>query len=111
MTLDGKKRGLQQNVNFKDVELKQVIMEKESRKPMTLHEFIDLTNVVIEKHSYTKGRKIKYITPNVDTRTGDIFSVQFRGYLYPEKIFSLVNENSNRDLKKWIYSWLDGDID
>lgn len=81
-------------------------MENETRKTMSLQDFVELTKYVQENHSSIDGKRIKYITPHYDTRAEDIFSVQFRGFLYPEKTFSLVNENKDRDLKEWIYSWL-----
>lgn len=76
------------------------------RKPMKLDEFIVLLRYIDKYHSFRSGgKKIKYVEPVFDTRTRDIFCVQFRGF--HDKTFAITNENADRDLKEWIYSWLD----
>ena len=72
---------------------------------MKLEEFTELVDYVHGKHRFGRGgRGIKYIEPVYDTRYGDIFCIIFRGW--DDKIFSLTNENKNRDLKEWVYEWL-----
>ena len=38
-------------------------------------------------------------------RFGDIYAIEFRGF--NDKIFSITNENRDKDLYKWIMEWLD----
>lgn len=69
-------------------------------------DFRKLLTYISNNHSFLKGgKKIKYVEPVIDMRTGDIFCVEFRGF--NDKTFSITNENSDKDLEKWIYDWLD----
>ncbi|XZI53252.1 hypothetical protein ACSXD3_17855 (plasmid) [Clostridium perfringens] len=45
---------------------------------------------------------IKYVRCTFDMRTHEIFSVSL-----DNRAFVKVNENRHRDLKKWIYEYLD----
>lgn len=73
---------------------------------MTFLEFRELLNYIHDNHRFSRGGKgIKYVEPTIDTRTGDVFCVSFRGW--NDKTFSKTNENSDRDLKEWIYKWLE----
>ena len=78
-----------------------------ARKAMKMVDFRKLLTYISANHSFSKGgKKIKYVEPVIDMRTGDIFCVKFRGF--NDKTFSITNENSDRDLEKWIYDWLNG---
>ena len=84
---------------FKDEELK---------GHMTLDEFNDLVTYIQKNHSFPEmeGKRIKYITPTFDTRTGRIFHINLR--LAGEgKDFSVTNENKHRKLNEWVVDWLD----
>lgn len=75
---------------------------------MSLEDFTELVDHINKNHSFSevKGKRIKYITPIYDTRIGKIFCVNLR--LTGEgKYFSLTNENKDKDLKQWIYDWLE----
>lgn len=77
---------------------------------MTFLEFRELLNYIQDNHRFSRGGKgIKYVEPTIDMRTGDVFCVSFRGW--NDKTFSKTNENSDRDLKEWIYEWLGEDSD
>ena len=77
---------------------------------MTIEEFSELTKFISENHGFRSrkpgGRMIKYVRCSFDTRTNDIFSV-----ILDDMIFSTTNENRKRDLKKWIYAWLNREDD
>lgn len=75
---------------------------------MTIEEGNELMKYIQEKHSFLsgKGKRIKYVEPIYDTRTGHIFCVKLR--LSGEgKVFSLTNENKDKILTDWIYDWLE----
>ena len=81
-------------------------MENEVRKLMKMKEFRELLTYISIRHGFrVGGKRIKYVEPVIDMRTGEIFCVKFRGF--HDKEFSVTNENSERDLEKWIYEWLD----
>ena len=78
-----------------------------ARKPLSFLAFRKLLTHISEHHRFSRGGwKIKYVTPHIDMRYGDIHCVQFRG-MFGEKDFSITNENKERDLEKWIYDWLE----
>lgn len=82
--------------------------EEELKGYMTLEEFNELIAYIQTNHSFPKmeGKKVKYITPIFDTRTGRIFSINLR--LAGEGIdFSVTNENKHRNLNEWVRDWLD----
>lgn len=65
----------------------------------TVQEKIELLH---EKLAKVKGKMIKYVRCTFDMRTHEIFAVSL-----DDKEFVKVNENRHRDLKKWIYGYLD----
>lgn len=82
-------------------------MENSKRRGMNINDFRELCIYIDENHSFRKmmGKRIKYVSPTVDMRTGEIFHVRLRR---AEGIdFSLTNENKNRDLFQWIVDWLE----
>lgn len=78
---------------------------------LTIKEFIQLLNYINENHSFRKmeGRRIKYIQPVYDTRKMTIHAVAFIDGVHDDIIFSITNENRNKNLKELIYNWLDED--
>jgi hypothetical protein len=79
---------------------------------MTIEEYAELLAYIYEKHDFvfSKGnsKHIKYVDCTFDTRTYGIFSVTLRGMFNgATKNFSITNENRNRNLKEWIYNWLE----
>lgn len=68
---------------------------------MTFLEFRELLTYIAKYHRFGKGGKsIKYVTPHIDMRSGDIHAIEFRGF--NDRVFSITNENRDRDLKQWI---------
>lgn len=68
---------------------------------MHVRKFIELLNHIKKEHSFgDKGKTVKYIDPHFDNRTGDCFSVTFRGYGW-DKTLHCVNEC--RDLEKSLF--------
>lgn len=83
-----------------------VEIPNESRRAMTRTEFEDLILYIHDNHRFGRnGMNIKYVTPTIDMRTGDIHSVTFY-YFTDEITLSITNENRNRDLTQWVYKWL-----
>lgn len=74
------------------------------RKPMSFAEFRELLNFIQQYHKFGKGKSIKYVTPHIDMRYGNIHAIEFRGF--HDKTFSITNENKDKDLLKWIMDWL-----
>ena len=79
-----------------------------ARKEMSIEDFRDLCRYVDACHSFRdlKGKKVKYISPTMDMRTGMIFHVNMR-LVGKGMDFALTNENKDKDLKEWIFNWLD----
>ena len=78
------------------------------RKEMSIEDLRSLLQYIEKNHSFrkSKGKRVKYVSPTCDMRTGSIFHVNIR--LTGEgKDFSLTNEDKDRDLLKWIVDWLD----
>lgn len=76
------------------------------RKPMNMEDFRFLLLYIQMNHKFARGGKhIKYVTPTFDMRTGDIHRIEFHGM--EDKVFSITNENADRDLEMWIADWLD----
>ncbi|EIF6155387.1 hypothetical protein LFJ62_003094 [Clostridium perfringens] len=71
---------------------------------LSLQDYAELLVYIDENHSFrkVKGKMIKYVRCTFDMRTHEIFSVSL-----DNKEFVKVNENRHRDLKKWIYGYLD----
>jgi hypothetical protein len=85
-------------------------------KLMTLKEFEELVNYINENHGFwvlTKesSKQIKYIEPFYDTRSQKIHFVRFTLQGGISKEFKILNENRDKNLKEWIYSWLRSEID
>lgn len=74
------------------------------RKPMTFNDLRDFLNYVEKNHKFGKGKSIKYVTPHIDMRYGNIHAIEFRGF--NDRVFSITNENKDRDLYVWIMEWL-----
>lgn len=76
---------------------------------MTIKQYIELLAYIDKNHSFRNlmGKHIKYIEHIWDFRTNKIFCVKLRPIYEDEIIFTTVNENKNRDLKQWIYDYLD----
>lgn len=55
---------------------------------------------------YRGGKRIKYVRSSFDTRTNYIYSIHLDG-----ECFTVVNENRKRNLKKWIYAYLNNESD
>lgn len=77
-------------------------------KCMSIIEYVELLKYIDENHSFgrLKGKKIKYIEHIFDFRTNEIFCIKLRPICSDEVIFSITNENRDKDLKEWIYQWL-----
>lgn len=77
---------------------------------MSLEDFNELVKYISENHGFRSckpNRKmIKYIQCSFDTRFGDVWSV-----VLDNVVFSVVNENRKRNLKKWIYAYLNDEND
>lgn len=70
---------------------------------LTIQEYYELIKYIHENHSFknVQGKCIKYISHVLDFRTLKIHSVTL-----DDKKFNKVNENGHRDMKKWIYDYL-----
>lgn len=77
-------------------------------KGLNIEGFRAILNYIEKHHSFRKamGKRIKYVSPTCDMRTGEIFHVNLR-LSGKGKNFSLTNENKNKDLFEWITDWLD----
>lgn len=79
----------------------------EKGKNMTLEEYQELVKYIYLNFGWRKSmgknfsKRIKYIRCTFDTRTGEIFHVSL-----DHKDFTIVNENRHRNLKEWIYEYL-----
>jgi len=80
-------------------------MRKSKRKSMSMSEFHELVGHVQNKHEFAMrgGKSIKYVRCSYDTRLRDVWSVSL-----DDKHFSLTNENKDKDLKSWVYDYLEG---
>lgn len=80
----------------------------EKGREMSFKEYTELLQYIVENHGWRKGfnkngsKHIKYVRHSFDTRTNKIFSIQLD---YED--FSIVNENRHRNLKDWIYGYLE----
>lgn len=84
-------------------EVKVNIVEVEKGKNMSIAEYLELVKYIHEHHSFAKakGKRIKYISNTLDFRTGNIYRIVLN-----DKEFAKVNQNRHRDLKEWIYGYL-----
>jgi hypothetical protein len=86
------------------------------RKTMTLGEFASLVQYIYKFHSpmspNTKmaWKRVKYVDPHMDMRTGEVFSVTFRGFGYEDVNFHCCNEfrDHPKTLECRIMDWLLG---
>lgn len=78
-----------------------------TRRDMAYAELTQLLQMVDEHHSFRngKGRMIKYVVPTIDMRTLSIHAIEFHG-MFVTKVFSITNENKDKDLMNWIGDWL-----
>lgn len=76
---------------------------------MDIEDLREICNYIESSHSFRKvqGKMVKYISPTINMRTGEIFHVKLRRS-GEGKDFSITNENKNRNLKLRIIDWLDG---
>lgn len=77
---------------------------KTLRKPMTTSDLRQLLIFIEKYHKFGRGKSIKYVTPHIDMRYGDIHAIEFRGF--HDRVFSITNENKDKDLYLWIMEWL-----
>jgi hypothetical protein len=77
------------------------------RKEMTYEEFVKVLKYVTENHKFGSGigKGIKYVTPTFDLRNGKIHCITFSGW-NGEKVFSIINENKDKNLYAWVVEWL-----
>ena len=72
---------------------------------MTVGDLVDLINHIQHKYSFGDGiggkRRIKYVVPSYDTRTGRIFAIRL-----DNNLFSITNENRGEHLLTWVVAWL-----
>lgn len=74
---------------------------------MSLNDYNELLIHISKYHSmYVGGKRIKYVKSSFDTRTNCIYSIQL-----DSEDFTVVNENRKRNLKKWIYAYLNNESD
>lgn len=79
------------------------IVQMENGRDMSMGEYIELVKYILENHSFAclNGKMIKYISNSFDTRTNSIY-----GITLDDVEFIKTNENSHRNLKKWIMEYL-----
>lgn len=77
---------------------------------ITIEEFSELTKFIAKNHGFRShnknGRMIKYVRCSFDTRTNNIYSV-----ILDDIHFSIINQNRKRNLKKWVYAYLNREDD
>ena len=78
------------------------------RKTLSIKDYLELLRHIQLHHSWISTdtdsiitKRIKYINASFDTRQNAYWRVELNGHS-----FALVNENKDRDLKEWIYEWL-----
>lgn len=73
-------------------------------KDMTIEQFNELIDFIKKNHSFqnVEGRMIKYVGCTYDTRTNLIHHIQL-----DTKSFTTTNENRRKNLKEWVYRYLD----
>ena len=81
-------------------------------KALLISELGELLNYVHTHHSPFRKtnqrlRTVKYVDPHIDMRTGEVFSIEFRGF-FEDKVFTVVNEGRFHPdpLLTQIMSWL-----
>jgi hypothetical protein len=53
------------------------------------------------------AKRIKYMRPQIDMRTGEVFTIIFSGWNFPDKMFSVCNRGDEVvDLDAEIRAWL-----
>lgn len=85
--------------------------EKPMSKAMTMQELSALLEHIRQDHSFCRqknGRHVKYVDPNIDTRTWECFAITFRGLGDPVVLHT---QNEYRDVNDSLYErcmdWLD----
>ena len=89
-----------------NAEVKFIELYCEQGKGMTFKEYVELLKYIVDDHGWRNllkegSKHIKYIRHSFDTRTNLIFSIQL-----DDKDFTIVNQNRHRNLKDWIYEYL-----
>lgn len=84
-------------------EVENNILEFDKGDCLTFKEYAELLKFINENHSFRtiKGKRIKYVSHTFDMRTMTIYRVTL-----DDKEFCKVNENRHKDMKKWIYEYL-----
>ena len=83
------------------------IIEMPFGEYMTPRDYNELLKYIYKNYNpFKSDQRIKYVDCSFDNRTGRIFSITIRTYSEEVK-FSITNENRHRNLKEWIYNWLD----
>ena len=95
-------------------EVKVNLIEVEEGKDLSLKDYVELMQYINEHHSMRKwkGKRIKYITATIDFRTGGYHHIKFSGCFSDgngTKEFYKINQNRHKDMKKWIYEWLESE--
>lgn len=79
--------------------------EMDFGKGLSIREYCELLGYINKHHAFGRltgnGKQIKYISNKVDMRTGTIFSISLDNVE-----FTNTNENRHRNLKDWIYEYL-----
>lgn len=79
-------------------------------KSLSLKDYIEFLQYIEENHNFVigKGKRIKYITTTLDTRTNTIFSVEFQVFASSIPVrFHIANTPKDKSFKQWIYEWLE----
>lgn len=72
---------------------------------MTTDGLVGLLQYIQHYHSFRYGgKRIKYVVPHYDTRTGRIFCIEL-----DDKAFSITNDNRHRKLIEWVMEYLKED--
>jgi len=81
---------------------------------MSLKEYDELVDYIDKNHGINNPQRkkvITYITCFYHVKTKKVFGVTLQGEFEKSVEFKIVGENRRRDLKKWIYCWLENKHD